>query len=323
MSSFDLRRLRYFVEVAESGSVTRAAKSLYIAQPALSSHISQLEAEVGGELFERSARGVQLTTRGEKLLGHARTILKEIDVLLQDVREAPVEPEGTVVIGMAPTIGSVLAGDLLESVSANLPRVRVQIRETMSRDVPELVRSGAVDYALTYDLSAQRGVRVAPVFAEDSYLVGAWAKAKELNLQRGKDLPFESLRNVRLYLSGPANAFRSKLEQTALDRRFKLDIAAEVDSLSIRRDLALRGVGFTILSGTTVMTRADDRDVYAARIVRPRIRRQICFVRRENGSPSRAAMQVARLIDETLRNFLSRSAWAGAGRHRKAALLDL
>ena len=323
MSSFDLRRLRYFVAVAELGSVTRAAKALYIAQPALSLHVKQLEEEVGGELFGRSARGVQLTTLGEKMLVHARAILNEIDVMLQDMREAPSEPEGTVVIAMAPTIGSVLAGGVIEAVSAALPRVRVQIRETMSRDVPDLIRGGAIDYALSYDIPSARGMISSPVFLEDSYLVGSRAKATALNLDGGKDIAFDALSAVPLLLSGPANAFRGKLEQTALARHFTLDILAEVDSLAIRRDLALRGVAFTILSGTTITARPEDGEVYAARIVRPRIRRQICFVRPEKASASRAAIEVARLIDQTLRKLLSASAWIGAGRLRKTSLPDL
>lgn len=323
MSSFDLRRLRYFVSVAELGSVTRAAKELYIAQPALSQHIKQLEEELGGALFARTARGVQLTTLGAKLLVHTRTILNEIDVLLQDLKEAPPEPEGIVVIGMAPTIGSVLTGGILEAVTTTLPNVRVQIRETMSRDIPELIRTAAIDYALSYDIAAERGISSSPIFFEDSFLVGSWAKAKALNLQRGRDIPFDALSAIPLFLSSPANAFRDKLEQTALYHRFTLRIAAEVDSLTIRRDLALKGIAFTILSATAIMAGSDDRDVYAARIVRPRIRRQICFVRPEGGTPSRAAQEVAQLIDQTLRKLLSNSAWAGASRLRKSSLLNL
>lgn len=322
MSSFDLRRLRYFVAVAERGSVTRAARHLYIAQPALSQHIKQLEEEVGGALFRRSARGVDLTVLGEKLLAHARSILNEIDALLQDLRQAPSEPQGRVVIGMAPTIGHVLAGSILEAVSATLPHVRVQIRETMSRDVPDLILGGAIDYALTYDIAARRGMASSPVFLEDSFVVGSWAKAKALKLQRTKDLAFDTLRGIPLFLSGPANAFRGKLEQTALARRFALDIGAEVDSLTIRRDLALRGVAFTVLSGTAIDVRPGDPDVYAARIVRPRIQRQICFVRPERWSPSRAAREVLQLVDHTLRGVLGNAAWAGATRLRRRSLLD-
>jgi len=323
MSSVDVRRLRYFVSVAEFGSVTRAAKELYIAQPALSHHIKQLEEELGGELFARSVRGVQLTAMGEELLRHARTILRDVDLLLTGLRRVPAEPEGTVVIGMAPTIGSVLAGGVFEAVSSKLPRIRVQIRETMSRDIPDLIRGGAIDYALSYDIAPERGVSSLPVFVEDSYLFGSWTKARSLGLERSKDLPFDALRSIPLFMSGPANAFREKFQQTALAHRFVPSIAGEVDSLTVRRDLALRGIGFTILSGTSIMARPDDRDVYAAKIVRPRIRRQICFVRPAETAPSRAASSVAKLIDQTLRRLLAKSAWAGAGRVRKTSLLDL
>lgn len=324
MSSFDLRRLRYFVAVAELGSVTRASKELYIAQPALSHHIKQLEDEVGGELFARSARGVQLTKLGEKLLTHARTILNEIEILREDLREPPYEPEGIVVIGMAPTIGTVLAGSVLAAVSAHLPKVRVQIRETMSRDLPDLIRSGALDYALSYDVASARGVLSAPVFLEDSYLVGLCSKARIYKgLERKKDIPFVALQGIPLFLSGPANAFREKLEQTALSRRVQLNIVGEVDSLSVRRDLALKGVGFTILSGTSIRAHPQESDVFAARIVRPRIQRQICFVRPQGAPTSRAAIEVVQVINQTLQELLNQSAWAGASPLRKASLLSL
>ena len=323
MSSFDLRRLRYFIAVAELGSVTSAAKELYVAQPALSNHIKKLEEEVGGELFTRSPRGVQLTKLGEKLQGHARTILNEIEMLRGDLRGAPTEPEGTVVIGMAPTIGTIIAGAFLEAVIKRLPRVRVQIRETMSRDLPDLIRAGALDYALSYDIATERGVRSTPVFLEDSYIAGLWSKAKTFrNLERKRDVPFDALQGIPLFLAGPANAFREKLEQTALRRRVELNIVAEVDSLSIRRDLALRGVGFTILSGTAIQLGSDEKKIFAARIVRPRILRQICFVRPSGAPSSRAAIEVAQIIDQTLRALLDEAAWTGASPRRKSSLLS-
>lgn len=323
MSSFDLRRLRYFVAVAELGSVTSAARELYVAQPALSNHIKRLEDEVGGELFTRSPRGVQLTKLGEKLLGHARTILKEIEILRGDLRGAPSEPEGTVVIGMAPTIGTILASAVLESVAKRLPRVRVQIRESMSRDLPDLIRGGALDYALSYDIATERGVQSTPVFVEDSYLVGLWSKARTYkNLERKRDVPFDALQGIPLFLSGPANAFREKLEQTAVRRRVELHIVGEVDSLSIRRDLARRGVGFTILSGTAIHASPEEKDIFAARIVRPRILRQICFVRPSSAPTSRAAIEVAQIIDQTLRALLDESAWTGASPRRKSSLVS-
>src|SRR5205823_11580748 len=72
---FKRGQLRYFVTVADEGQMTRAARKLHVAQPALSHAIAQLEAELGIELLQRHARGVSLTPAGEAFLVKARTAL--------------------------------------------------------------------------------------------------------------------------------------------------------------------------------------------------------------------------------------------------------
>ena len=85
----DLRRLRYFVAVAEEGHVGRAAKHLRVSQPPLTRSIKSLEEELGASLFERTPRGMRLLPAGETFLAHARTILDAVDAAVRSVALAP------------------------------------------------------------------------------------------------------------------------------------------------------------------------------------------------------------------------------------------
>ena len=83
----ELRHLRYFIAVAEIGSLTEAAKHrLYTSQPSLSRQIRDLEAEVGVELLSRSVHGVELTDAGKAFLDHARVVLMHVDAAVETAR---------------------------------------------------------------------------------------------------------------------------------------------------------------------------------------------------------------------------------------------
>ena len=84
----ELRHLRYFVAVAEAGSLTVAAeKLLHTAQPSLSRQIRDLENDVGTQLLTRSARGIELTAAGKAFLDHARLVLIQVDAASEAARQ--------------------------------------------------------------------------------------------------------------------------------------------------------------------------------------------------------------------------------------------
>jgi DNA-binding transcriptional LysR family regulator len=97
----ELRHLRYFVAIAEEGSFTRAAERLWVAQPGLSTQIRRLEDEVGVQLFERHARGVELTGAGEIFLERARAVLAAADTVSATGRDLERGVVGSIRLGLA------------------------------------------------------------------------------------------------------------------------------------------------------------------------------------------------------------------------------
>src|SRR5271155_603636 len=98
----ELRHFRYFVAVAEQENVSRAALKLHISQPGISRQIRDLEAEIGFQLFERSAKSLKLTQAGKIFLGEARAVLQRADEAVKAARAAASKISGELHVGYAP-----------------------------------------------------------------------------------------------------------------------------------------------------------------------------------------------------------------------------
>jgi LysR family nitrogen assimilation transcriptional regulator len=170
--NIDLRQLRYFVAVAESGSFNAAAGVLRIAQSALSRHVQTLEQACGGSLMERSVRGVVLTEAGELLLARARFLLAEATSTVTEVNELNGEPGGLVRLAAPPSFGDILYPALAIGVAARLPRVQLELREELNDDALVALRQGTLDLAVISAPEPDPHIAYTALCAEPMILTG-------------------------------------------------------------------------------------------------------------------------------------------------------
>src|SRR3954447_25659803 len=163
----DLKQLRTFREVAEAGSLSRAADRLRLAQPALSRPIRLLEAEIGTALFARHGRGMQLTEAGQAFLDRIAGPVRQLERAAEDVRALAGAVSGQVALGMMPTLACVLAGPLARRVAAEQPAISLRIVEGYTGHLVEWVQRGVTDATLLYGPAEALHLRVTDLLIEE------------------------------------------------------------------------------------------------------------------------------------------------------------
>src|ERR1700744_700541 len=144
----ELRHLRYFVAVAEEGSLTLAAeKRLHTAQPSLSRQIRDLEYEVGVALMRRSARGVELTAAGRAFLDHARLALAQAEAAIEAARRAGYPAKPVFVLGFLTGQEMDWLPEAMRVVRDVLPEIEVTISNQYSPSLADALTRGKLDLA--------------------------------------------------------------------------------------------------------------------------------------------------------------------------------
>ena len=144
----ELRHLRYFVAVAETENVTRAAGRLHVSQPALSRQIQDLEDELGFLLLQRSAKSVRLTAAGRVFLEEARAVLLRVEAAVQAARAVAGGQRGEIQVGYAPSLTVQILPQALRAFQTEFPGVRVALHDLSTGEMLAQLQAGKLDVAL-------------------------------------------------------------------------------------------------------------------------------------------------------------------------------
>ena len=163
---FSLARLSCFIAVAEELQFGRAAERLHMTQPPLSRQIQQLESELGVQLIDRTTRSVTLTPAGVAFLPDARRILQLAEGAALTVKRVPAGELGTVVVGFTAASAHAVLPRLLDSARANLPDVKLELREMVSAAQIEGLMTGELDLGMARPPLKRPGLVSRPLLHE-------------------------------------------------------------------------------------------------------------------------------------------------------------
>ena len=291
----ELRRLGYFVCIAEQGSLCRAAEVLRIAQPALTRQVRLLEQELGVTLFVRTRRGMRLTEEGEHLRAEVVGPLRQLDLALQDIRVTNVGLSGKIALGMTPTVAYFLAQPLLERMANDAPGVAVRVVEGSTQHLNEWLAAGELDVAVLYGPSREAGPQARELLVEDMVLVGGAHNP----LGTSRTIGFEELTSVPLILPNPKNGIRRVSERYASRFKVRFDIRYVIDSFQVIKDMVIKGYGFTILPMSAFLKELEDGTMRCYPMENPSRRTLVSAV-----TPHARTPRVLKKLDEAIDDVL-------------------
>ncbi|MDQ8730281.1 LysR family transcriptional regulator [Bradyrhizobium sp. LHD-71] len=243
----DLRQLRYFKAVADSGGFSAAAVVLRIAQSALSRQVSLLEAECGGALFERGVNGVVLTPSGRVLLQRASFLLQQVEEARSEVQAENANPRGTIRLGSTPSVGELLYQPLTARFLLRFPRVRLQLIEAITPDPLTSLMNGALDLAIVTRPTSSEGIAFTPLFLENLCVFGP---------TDSRDLPSGEV-HAEVLLGLPlvvptGMPWLPRLQPSLGERIYKLWPRVEVVSMNCMKQMVRGGLGFGVVPSWTI-----------------------------------------------------------------------
>lgn len=254
----EIHQLRTFIAVAREGSITRASERIYLSQPAVSAHIKAIEETLGVSLFARTARGMILTSDGQRLLAKAEETLGAHREFLEEATRIKSRLTGKLRIGGGGNSNSAALGRLMTAMSDRHPDVECVVQHGDSLAVLEGLRNGELDVGFYNEPSTPPGdLNTCKVSEFSVYLAapaGQFSNEDGPNWQALADMPW-------IYPASMPSCCGHTAE--ALFRRYQFRPAKtiSVDREAVTRTLIAGGVGVGLLHSDTAFDARDRGEV--------------------------------------------------------------
>jgi LysR family nitrogen assimilation transcriptional regulator len=307
-TAIDIRELRYFVQVARAGSVSRASAVLNVAQSALSRQLMKLEEELGVVLLVRHGRGVRLTRAGTTLLEHAHAVLLQIDQIAGVMRTPDPRFAGHVVLGVPPAAGLLIAPSVVVELRERWPQASLQVREGVSSSLEEWLLDRRLDVAVLYNPPPLDGVELTPILQERMVVAGPPEGGKE----QPETIRWRDLAGLSLILPSLPHSNRRLIEQAAIQHGVRLNVAFEVDSVTMTKAMVKRGLGSTILAYAAVAADARGGELSARFIERPPLISTVSIGMPREKQPGWLAGELLALVRNVITRSVADGSWIGA-----------
>jgi LysR family nitrogen assimilation transcriptional regulator len=212
----DYAAWKLFADAAELGSLSKVALAYGTSQPHISRRIGDLERECGGQLFQRTGRGVVLTELGQRIAPRVRAWLVSTEQLVNDVRTSA---------GSLPSTAHPLVSTLYRQLKERYPLIELTVREGQGSQLETWLEDGSVDLAILYRTSPSPKHGDTYLVETATYLVSAVGDP----LTARPTVPFSALHNLPLVLFCRPSSWRNYLEELGVERDVSLNVTLEAD----------------------------------------------------------------------------------------------
>ncbi len=237
----NLSQYKIFYEVAKAGNISKAAKELYISQPAISKAIGKLEESLNTTLFLRSSRGVSLTEEGELLYEHARAAFESLsrgEDALKRIREFNM---GHLRIGVSNTLCKYILLPYLKGFVEEYPHVRITIESQASMHTLMMLEQSRIDIGLVAEPKSKKGLLFTPVLDIKDAFVATPQYLKNLRLREGEDT--DVFQTGTLMLLDSQNMTRHYIDQYLSAHEMEPRQILEVTTMDLIIEFAKIGLG--------------------------------------------------------------------------------
>ena len=284
----NLRTLRYFIAIADAGSLTAAAVAIPIAQSALTRQMRELESEMGVALLQRMPRGVRLTQAGVTFYESAQRILAESVRLRQRLSHGQSPGQSKVTLGASPTLARVLLPGLLEKCFNTLETIELSAREAFTPALMDWLEKGVIDMAIVTNPGTGRALSLQPLLGEPFALVS------HVTMRVGPVVSVNQLTRIPLLMT---SLHRGIIDRQMLALGKQLNVQAEIDSVDSIRELLMRGRWATIMPVSVFKDIDLHPEIIMSEISGVQLNRLLVLATRLESSPNLALTLVRELVE--------------------------